>query len=94
MTLKMNAETKIKPFDMADVAVLDGPFKHAMDINKKYLLELEPDRLLARFREYAGLEPKAPHYEGWEAMSLSGHTPRPLPIRMFYALYFNERIAF
>ncbi|CAM4077967.1 glycoside hydrolase family 127 protein [Paenibacillus alkaliterrae] len=74
MLADMKAGTKAKAFDLKDVAVLGGPFKHAMDLNKEYLLQLEPDRLLARFREYAGFEVKAPQYEGWEAMSLSGHT--------------------
>lgn len=74
MTVEMKAETRAKQFDLKDVSILGGPFKHAMDLNKDYLLQLEPDRLLARFREYAGLEPKASQYEGWEAMSLSGHT--------------------
>src|SRR5699024_4321926 len=65
---------RVKSFDLSDVAVLGGPFKHAMDLNKDYLLQLEPDRFLARFREYAGLETKAAQYEGWEAMTLSGHS--------------------
>src|SRR5262249_45095905 len=34
----------------------------------KYLLELEPDRLLHNFRVNAGLEPKAPVYGGWESV--------------------------
>ncbi|CAM4409365.1 glycoside hydrolase family 127 protein [Paenibacillus alkaliterrae] len=74
----MNASIKIKreahPFQLSEVTLLDGPFKHAMEVNRQYLLDLEPDRLLARFREYAGLEPKAPQYGGWESESLSGHT--------------------
>jgi uncharacterized protein len=74
MAMDLKVETNAKPFDLKDVSILGGPFKHAMDLNKEYLLQIEPDRLLARFREYAGLEPKAPQYEGWEAMSLSGHT--------------------
>lgn len=78
MSAFMKASVKIKrqaqAFAFGDVALLDGPFKHAMETNRRYLLELEPDRLLARFREYAGLEPKAPQYGGWEAESLSGHT--------------------
>lgn len=72
--LKVNVEMKAKPFSLHDVKILGGPFKHAMELNRSYLLRLEPDRLLARFREYAGLQPKAPQYEGWEAMTLSGHT--------------------
>ncbi|WP_199615959.1 glycoside hydrolase family 127 protein [Paenibacillus alkalitolerans] len=74
MAVHLKAAKKARAFDLKDVTVTGGPFKHAMDLNKAYLLQLEPDRLLARFREYAGLEPKAPQYEGWESMSLSGHT--------------------
>src|SRR5580692_3292490 len=33
-----------KGFDLADVQLLNGPFKQAMDLNAKYLLSLEPDR--------------------------------------------------
>lgn len=34
---------------------MDGPFKHAIKVNLKYLLN-KPDRLLAKFRIEAGLE--------------------------------------
>jgi DUF1680 family protein len=74
MTLKAKAHMKARPFALNEVVLADGPFKQAMELNRSYLLELQPDRLLARFREYAGLAPKAPQYEGWEAMSISGHT--------------------
>ncbi|MEH7095734.1 beta-L-arabinofuranosidase domain-containing protein [Neobacillus vireti] len=65
---------KVKAFNLNRVRITGGPLKHAMELNKTYLLELEPDRLLSRFREYAGLQPKAAHYEGWEAQGISGHT--------------------
>jgi uncharacterized protein len=65
---------KLKAFELNHVRVTAGPLKHAMDLNKEYLLQLEPDRLLSRFREYAGLEPKAKNYEGWEALGISGHS--------------------
>jgi uncharacterized protein len=74
MPVNTKVQKNAQAFELNDVAILDGPFKHAMELNKEYLLQMEPDRLLARFREYAGLEPNAPQYEGWEAMSLSGHT--------------------
>ncbi|WP_016821419.1 glycoside hydrolase family 127 protein [Paenibacillus polymyxa] len=74
MTLKAKAHMKVAPFALNEVVLAEGPFKQAMELNRSYLLELEPDRLLARFREYAGLAPKAPQYEGWEAMTISGHT--------------------
>ena len=65
---------KAHPFSLRDVRLLDGPFKRAQDLDAAYLLTLDPDRLLARFREYAGLPSKGTHYGGWEAESLSGHT--------------------
>ena len=37
------------------------------------LWDLEPDRLLSRFREYAGLKPKGKIYGGWESRGVSGH---------------------
>lgn len=74
MTLKAKAHMKARPFALNEVVLAEGPFKQAMELNRSYLLELQPDRLLVRFREYAGLTPKAPQYEGWEAMTISGHT--------------------
>ena len=61
-------------FDIDDVKLLDGPFKHATDLNKKVLLNYEPDRFLAKFRIEAGLKPKAEHYKGWEDNTIAGHS--------------------
>jgi len=61
-------------FALEDVRLLDGPFKEAMQRDADYLLRLEPDRLLHRFRLYAGLEPKGDIYGGWERMGISGHS--------------------
>ena len=36
-------------FNLNQVELLDGPFKHAMDLNVKVLLEYDTDRLLAPF---------------------------------------------
>ncbi len=60
------AQQKVEPFDLADVTLLDSPFKAAMERNRDYLLSLEPDRFLHNFRVIAGLPPKAPLYGGWE----------------------------
>lgn len=65
---------KVLAFDLHHVRIHSGPLHHAMELNTSYLLKLDADRLLSRFREYAGLTPKAPHYEGWEAQGISGHT--------------------
>ncbi len=63
---------KIEAFELSDVRLLDGPFKHAMEMDEKYMLELNADRLLAPYLKAAGLEPKAPQYKGWETSQLSG----------------------
>ena len=61
-------------FPPKEVSLLDGPFRNAMERNAKYLLSLEPDRLLSGFRTEAGLKPKAQKYSGWESSGLAGHT--------------------
>jgi DUF1680 family protein len=55
------------PFDLREVKLLDGPFKHAMDVDQKYLLSLDPDRLLLVFRLNAGIPSDAKPYGGWMA---------------------------
>ncbi|MCX5757100.1 MAG: glycoside hydrolase family 127 protein [Candidatus Hydrogenedentes bacterium] len=65
---------KAEPFATKDVRLLDGPFKDAMQRDADYLLKLEPDRLLAGFREGAGLPAKAQRYGGWEQQGVAGHT--------------------
>ncbi len=61
------------PFDIRDVRLLDGPFKQAMAADARYLLVIEPDRLLSDFRVHAGLRARAPKYGGWESSGLAGH---------------------
>jgi DUF1680 family protein len=56
------------------VSLLDGPFKTAMEADARYLLSIEPDRLLADFRNHAGLTEKAKRYGGWESSGLAGHS--------------------
>jgi DUF1680 family protein len=75
-TINNNEELrcKVSTFGLSDVTLLDGPFKRATELNKKSLLRYEPDRLLSKFRSEAGLKPKAPHYEGWEAETIAGHS--------------------
>ncbi|HET6254019.1 MAG TPA: beta-L-arabinofuranosidase domain-containing protein [Puia sp.] len=62
------------PFSVKDVRLLDGPFKVAAEADARYLLVIEPDRLLSEFRAHAGLKPKAEKYGGWESSGLAGHT--------------------
>jgi DUF1680 family protein len=65
---------KAYSFNLQDVQLLDGPFKTAMEADSRYLLIIEPDRLLADFRTHAGLTAKAKRYGGWESEGLAGHT--------------------
>ena len=66
---------KAYAFDLRDVTLLDGsPFKNAMEKDAVFLLSLEPDRLLHRFHQNAGLPTKGEVYGGWESEGLSGHT--------------------
>jgi DUF1680 family protein len=64
-----------QPLDLSNVRLLGGPLKQAQDLDAKYLLELEPDRMLAYYRQRAGLEPKAKPYGGWDGggRNLTGH---------------------
>ena len=75
---KIKVPYSIKPgafaFHTQDVKLLDGQFKRAMELDAAYLLEIEPDRLLHRFRKFAGLQPKGELYGGWEKETLSGHS--------------------
>lgn len=59
--------TRASAFELADVRLLKGPFRLAQERDAKYLLRLDPDRLLHNFRVNAGLKPKAPVYGGWES---------------------------
>ena len=69
------APIKSYAFNLKDVRLLDGsPFKNAMEKDAAYLLVVEPDRLLYRFYQNAGLPTKGNIYGGWESEGLSGHT--------------------
>ena len=68
-------EEPAQAFALADVRLLDGPFRKSQELNLRYLASLSCDRLLHNFRVNAGLSPKAPVYGGWETMDLCpGHT--------------------
>ena len=54
-----------EPFPLQNVRLLAGPFRHAMELDRTYLLSLEPDRLLHSFRLNAGLPSVAKPYGGW-----------------------------
>ena len=74
MKVKPVVPVKAYAFNISDVAITGGVFKKAMDLDGAYLLEISPDRLLHRFRLFAGLPVKDSLYGGWESETLSGHT--------------------
>ncbi len=69
-------------FPLSDVTLLDGPFKHARDLNIQTLLQYDMDRLLAGFRKEAGLPAKATIYPNWEGLDghVAGHYVSALAI--------------
>ena len=70
--IKTLVPLKAEPFALADVRLLDGPFKHSQGLDHDYLLALEPDRMLSWYRKEAGIQPKAPVYGGWESLGVAG----------------------
>jgi DUF1680 family protein len=64
-----------RPLPLSAVRLTGGPLKHAQDLDREYLLKLEPDRMLAYFRQHAGLKPKAKPYGGWDGggRNITGH---------------------
>jgi DUF1680 family protein len=66
---------KAYAFQLEEVRLLDGPFKHAMELDRDYLVLLDLDRLLYNFRVNAGLPSKAQPLGGWEEPKgeLRGH---------------------
>jgi DUF1680 family protein len=49
-------------------------FADHVDANRRYLLALDPDRLLHNFHKFAGLPSKGERYGGWESAGIAGHT--------------------
>lgn len=67
---------KARPLPLNSVRLIGGPLKNAQDLDAKYLLELEPDRMMVFLRQRAGLNPKAEGYGGWDGgngKQLTGH---------------------
>ena len=65
----------VRPFDLARVRLRSGPFLDAALVNRRFLLDLDPDRLLHTFRLTAGLPSTAAPLGGWESPDneLRGH---------------------
>ena len=86
------SQDKLYPntFALSEVQLLDGPFKHAMDLNVDVLLQYDTDRLLAPFLKEAGLPKKAEYFPNWAGLDghVGGHYVSALA--MHYAATGNQ----
>jgi DUF1680 family protein len=66
---------KAVPLPLSSVRLTGGPLKRAQDLDAAYLLELQPERMLAFLRQRAGLDSNAQGYGGWDGpgRQLTGH---------------------
>lgn len=69
------APITLQPFDLTQVRLTDGTEKAEQEADRRYLLALDPDRLLLNFRRNAGLPAPGRPLGGWEApdCELRGH---------------------
>lgn len=72
----MNSQTEssVRFLPLQRVRLTAGMFKERQDLHANHLLAVDPDRLLAPFRERAGLPTQADRYGGWESRDISGHS--------------------
>lgn len=70
---EIQAQEKLYPntFPLAQVTLLEGPFRRARDLNIHTLLAYDVDRMLAPYLKEAGLKAKKASYKNWEG--LDGH---------------------
>lgn len=69
----VSALAQMQPFTLQEVKVTNGAFKNAQDVDLRYILSLNPDKLLAPYLIDAGLPLKAERYGNWESSGLDGH---------------------
>jgi DUF1680 family protein len=73
----LNAAPRLKarPFDLLDVRLRPGIQLTGLETNRRFMLGLDPDRLLHMFRVTAGIPSSAEPLGGWEAPDneLRGH---------------------
>ncbi|MFD2065968.1 beta-L-arabinofuranosidase domain-containing protein [Pontibacter silvestris] len=72
-TAAFSQQKELQSFPLSSVHLLESPFKKAQETDMRYILALDPDRLLAPYLREAGLQPKAESYGNWENTGLDGH---------------------
>ncbi|QNU66140.1 glycoside hydrolase family 127 protein [Ruminiclostridium herbifermentans] len=65
---------KLQSFDMEQVKVTDAYLVNAFNKEISYLQSIDPNRLLAGYKQTAGLSTNYSKYGGWENTPLKGHT--------------------
>lgn len=63
----------LRLFPLSAVRLTASPFLEAQQTDLRYIMALNPDRLLAPFLREAGLTPKEASYGNWESTGLDGH---------------------
>ncbi len=86
VALHAQLPAKVESFPVRDVRLTASPFKHAEDMDIRYLLGIDPDRLLAPYLKEAGLSLKLKiipigKIQGWTVI-LADIIYRPFPICM------------
>ena len=74
-TAAQAADAGIQDFSIGDVTMLDEYSVNAFNKEVEYLLSFDTNKLLAGFRQNAGLNTYgATRYGGWESTNIAGHT--------------------
>src|SRR5947208_2267063 len=72
--LALGSMSTAAPIASRHVTLKPSIFADAVAANRRYLLSLDPLRLLHNFYVSAGLPVRGPAYGGWEAQGIAGHT--------------------
>jgi uncharacterized protein len=67
------SQARLSAFPLSSVQLLNSQFKEAQQTDMQYMLQLDPDRLLAPFLKEAGIPPRKENYGNWENTGLDGH---------------------
>ena len=84
-------------FPLSQITLLEGPLKHARDLNIETLLKYDCDRLMAPYRKEAGLTPKAKCYPNWDGLDghVGGHPEEEgLELRLLFTAWMPLRYSF
>jgi DUF1680 family protein len=70
---RADAPAPLRLFPLSAVRLTASPFLDAQQTDLRYIMALNPDRLLAPYLREAGLTPKEASYGNWESSGLDGH---------------------